>query len=230
MSGLFVDLWHGDLLLKQSEEDCYWSLLNDDEKQKADKYTRPEFQKKYVKTRGVLRKILASYLDVEPKCVGIKIGDYGKPYLAEDSVNFNLSHTGNKFVLAVGNVGDMGIDLEQHKDRKNLSGLVEKCFSDEERVYWHSLSEMQKTQMFFRFWVRKEAFVKAVGRGIALGLEQCVVDPESQAFFLNVPEDYGLASDWKIVDIQLKQEDICALVTKDLEFDYKQTELNKANI
>jgi len=225
MSSLFVDVWHGDLLLNQSEEHYYWSLLNDQEKQKADTYTRPELQKKYVKTRGVLRKILASYLDIESEYIDIKTGDYGKPYLAKGSVNFNLSHTGNKFVLAVGNVGDMGIDLEQHRDRKNLSGLVGKCFSEEESIYWHSLSDMQKTQMFFRFWVRKEAFVKAVGRGIALGLEHCVVDPESQACFLNIPAAYGLASDWKIVDIQLKQEDICALVTKNLEYDYKQTEL-----
>ena len=220
MSDLFVDVWHGDLLLKQSEEQYYWALRNDDEKQKADKFTRPELQNKYVKTRGVLRKILASYLDVEPKFIDMKIGGYGKPYLAEDSVSFNLSHTGNKFVLAVGNVGDMGIDLELHRDRMNMSGLVEKCFSDEESVYWHSLSEMHKTQMFFRFWVRKEAFVKAVGRGIALGLEQCIVDPDSQQFFLNIPVAYGLASDWKILDIQLKQEDICALVTNNLEFDY----------
>ena len=222
MSSLFVDVWHGDMLLKQSEEDYYWALLNDDEKQKADTFSRSELQKKYVKTLGILRKILASYLDIEPKFIDIKKGDYGKPYLAEDCVNFNLSHTGNKFVLAVGNVGDMGIDLEQHRDRKNLSGLVAKCFSEEESIYWNSLSDMQKTQMFFRFWVRKEAFVKAVGRGIALGLEQCVVDPNNQACFLNIPAAYGLASDWKIVDIQLKQEDICALVTKDLEFDYKQ--------
>ena len=222
MSDLFVDVWHGDILLNPSDEHYYWPLLNDNEKQKADTFTRLEIQKKYIKMRGVLRKILGLYLDVEPKCIDIKTGNHGKPYLAKGSVNFNLSHTGNKFVVAVGNVGDMGIDLEQHRDRKNLAGLVEKCFSDEESVYWHSLSEMQKTQMFFRFWVRKEAFVKAVGRGIGLGLEQCVVNPEIQTCFLNIPKAYGLASDWKIVDIQLNQEDICALVTKDLEFDYKQ--------
>lgn len=225
MSSLFVDVWHGDILLKQSEEGYYWSLLNESEKQKAALFTRPELQKKYVKTRGVLREILASYLDIEPKCIDIKTGDYGKPYLANNLVNFNLSHTGNKFVLAVGNVGEMGIDLEQARDRMNMSGLVKKCFSDEESVYWHSLPEIQKTDMFFRFWVRKEAFVKAVGRGIALGLEHCNVDMESQACFLNIPEAYGLASDWKIWDIQLKQEDVCALVTKNLKFDYKQTEL-----
>jgi len=225
MSALFVDVWHGYLLLNQSEEHYYWSLLNDDEKQKAHTFARPELQKKYVKTRGVLRKILASYLDKEPECIDIKMGEYGKPYLTEGSVNFNLSHTGNKFVVAVGNVGDMGIDLEQHRNRKNMSGLVKKCFSDEESVYWHALPEMHKTDMFFRFWVRKEAFVKAVGRGIALGLERCVVNPDNQTCFLNIPEAYGLAADWKILDIALKQEDICALVTKDFEFDYKQTEL-----
>ena len=222
MCGNFVEIWHGDILLKESEEQDYWPLLSENEKEKANAFTRSDLQKKYIKTRGVLRKTLASYLKIEPQNIIIKIGKYGKPYLEASSVYFNLSHTGNKFAVVVCNFSDVGIDVERYRARKNLSALVKKCFSEEESLYWHSLPERQKIQMFYRFWVRKEAFVKAVGRGLALGLEQCIINSDNHTLFSSVPEIYGLASEWKIVDVPLGSNDVCAVVIKNQEFKYKQ--------
>ena len=226
----FVELWHGELLSEDSlskgmTEQIYWPLLNHDEREKAATFGRPDLQKKYIKTRGVLRKILSSYLDTEPQNIIIKTGEYGKPFLVEGSVSFNVSHTGNKFVVVVSNIGDIGVDIEHCRKRKNISALVRKCFSEVEISYWSFLSEEDKTMMFFRFWVRKEAFVKAVGRGLALGLDQCIINPRNQARFLDIPEIYGLASDWKILDVSLDHDDICAVVTKNQDFKYKQMTL-----
>lgn len=230
MCSNFVDIWHGELLSKEGlsremTEQIYWPLLNHDEREKAATFSLPDLQKKYIKTRGVLRKILSSYLDAEPQNIKIKTGEHGKPYLEESSFHFNLSHTANKFVVVVSNIGEVGVDIEHHRKRKNLSALVKKCFSEEEIVYWSCLSEEHKTRMFFRFWVRKEAFVKAVGRGIALGLDQCIINPQDQACFLDIPEKYGLVSDWKILDVSLDHDDICAVVTKNQDFKYKQMAL-----
>ncbi|MEE9337039.1 MAG: 4'-phosphopantetheinyl transferase superfamily protein, partial [Methylococcaceae bacterium] len=83
--------------------------------------------------------------------------------------------------------------------------------------------EEQKVDIFFRFWVRKEAFVKAVGRGIGLGLNQCSINPEEQDRFTSIPQDYGFAQDWKIVDVPLDSVNVCAIVTKNLKFNYTQT-------
>jgi len=79
--------------------------------------------------------------------------------------------------------------------------------------------------LFYQLWVRKEAFVKAIGRGIAVGLDQCAINPEQQTEFLSIPAEYGVANDWKIVDVQLKKEDACALVVKNMNFNYKLIEL-----
>jgi 4'-phosphopantetheinyl transferase len=129
------------------------------------------------------------------------------------------------FALVVSNTSEIGVDLELCQDRRNLAGIVEKCFSVAESSYWNSLPDELKTRMFFRFWVRKEAFVKAVGRGIALGLNYCEIDTLNQDRFLTIPDSYGLASDWKIINIPFGGEGVCAVVMKNQDFRYKQTRL-----
>ena len=225
MDSNFVDIWHGDILIDEAKERNYYLLLNEQEKQKVATFIRPELQKKYIKTRGVLRKTLSSYLNIEPEDINIKTTDYGKPFIDHPSLFFNLSHTANKFVIVVSNISEVGIDLEQNKPRKNLQGLVKKCFSEVEQVSWLNLPDEKKTIQFYSFWVKKEAFVKAVGRGIALGLDQCVINPNNQTQFLTLPARYGKTTDWNIVDIQLNKNDICALVIKNREFKYKQIEI-----
>lgn len=227
MAGLFVDTWHGELLTKENSvdemtEQPYWDLLSADEKTKAQSYSRFELQKKYIKTRGVLREILASYLKIPAPEIAIQIAEHGKPYLSNYPLYFNLTHTGNEFAVAVSNISEIGIDLEVCRQRKSQSAMVEKCFSSTEQHYWNSLPEDQKALIFYQFWVRKEAFVKAVGRGIALGLNQCEINPDKQNEFLSIPEGYGKASDWKILEVVLGNNDCCALVTQDRDFQYKQ--------
>ncbi len=230
MKDSFVEIWHGDILTNETETDVlseqrYWSFLNQVEKQKAQAFTRLEVQKKYIKTRGVLRKTIASYLDIKPHKVAIKTGEYGKPFLMNNEVYFNLSHSGNQFVIAVSNTGDIGIDMEQCRDRKGMAGIVNKCFSDEEISYWQGLSPSQQLTAFYYFWVRKEAFVKAVGRGIALGLEQCVINLQNQNQFLHIPKEYGTASSWKVIDVEISEHMPCAVVVKNKSFKYRKNKV-----
>ncbi len=221
----FIDIWYGDILPENPEMTDYWAILTKEERQKASGFTHSILQKKYIKTRGILRNILASYLDIEPQIIIIKTSEYGKPFIVKKELYFNLSHTNNRYVVVVSNVRDVGVDLEQSRARVNLSALVNRCFSESERHYWHNLTKDQKISTFYKFWVRKEAFVKAIGRGIAVGLDQCAIDPNNHNQFLCIPEDYGSPSDWNILDIDLSEKDICAVVTKAKNFKYKQTDL-----
>ena len=221
----FVEIWHGDILTEEPPEQMFWALLSKEEKHSANNFTRQELKHKYIKTRGILRTILGNYLNSEPQNIIIKIAEHGKPFLADIDLYFNLSHTANMFAVAISNTGEIGIDLEIARARQNLPAIVKKCFSETEGLYWNALPDELKISMFFRFWVRKEAFVKAVGRGIALGLEHCEVDPLYQDRFLNIPGNYGLASDWKIIDIPFDDQSFCAVVMKNRNFRYKKTRL-----
>ena len=115
-------------------------------------------------------------------------------------------------MVAIGWNCRLGVDIEICKQRINLSGLVDKCFAEEEAAYWTQLPEIQKNREFYRFWTRKEAFVKATGHGIALGLNQCVINPENPTEFLRVPDNCGQASAWHVQDIDLGEGIYSALV------------------
>jgi 4'-phosphopantetheinyl transferase len=218
----FVDILYGDILLDESHQQKYWPFLSKDEQKKAKTFKRQDLQKKYIYTRAVLRKFLASYINIQPEDLDIKTNQYGKPFLAKGGLYFNLSHTGNKLVIAISNIDNIGIDLEQCRHRKNLPGLVNKCFSKEESAFWHSLPEEKKINIFFQFWVKKEAFVKAVGRGISMGLNQCIINPENQTQFLSIPNNYGSSADWKIIDLPLDKNCACALVIKNQAIQLKR--------
>ena len=101
------------------------------------------------------------------------------------------------------------VDIEQCKPRENLAALVKKCFSVDEVIYWQQLSSTEQNRQFYQFWTRKEAFVKATGLGISLGLKDCVINPNQPQQFLSVPESCGLAEDWHSRDIDLG-ENLCA--------------------
>ena len=209
-----IQLWHGNIAAEDGDYRNYWRILDAAEQAHAEKIKNDLLHKRYVEVHGRLRNVLAQTLNESPEKIRINKAEHGKPYLVDTpELAFNLSHSGSAMVIALAWNCQLGVDMEYCKPRSGLAGLVEKCFAAEESAYWHKLPEAQKTVGFYRFWTRKEAFVKATGRGIGLGLNQCVVNPEDQAGFLRVPADYGQASIWHAVDIALGQGVCAALVT-----------------
>lgn len=209
-----IDIWHGNIAAEDAHYQNYWRVLDAAEQAHAEKITNDLLRKRYVEVHGRLRKVLAQTLNELPEKISIKKAEHGKPYLADTpELAFNLSHSANALVIAVGWNCQLGVDIEGCKPRTSLAALVDKCFAEEEIAYWNRLPEADKTLEFYRFWTRKEAFVKATGRGIALGLNHCVINPENQAEFLRVPADCGQASTWHVLDIALGQGVCSALVT-----------------
>lgn len=209
-----IEIWHGNIAAEDADYQLYWSVLDAAEQTQVGKFKNDLLRKRYVEVHGRLRYVLAQTLNESPEKINIKTAEHGKPYLADNpELVFNLSHSENAMVIAVGRNCRLGVDVERCKPRTNLIGLVEKCFAEEEITYWNELPEAQKTVEFFRFWTRKEAFVKATGRGIGLGLNKCVINPENQVGFLRVPAGCGLPSMWHVLDLALGQGVCSALVT-----------------
>ncbi len=86
---------------------------------------------------------------------------FGKPYLKNGNVRFNLSNSGNLTVLAVSDE-EVGIDCELLKER-NLNAIMRR-FSESEKSCIHDL------ESFYRNWTAKESFVKYCGSSIAKDL------------------------------------------------------------
>jgi 4'-phosphopantetheinyl transferase len=208
-----VEIWHGNTD-SAIDYQSFWRVLDVAEQAHAHKLKNDLLRNRYVTVHGHLRNILGQMLNEAPEKISIKNAEHGKPYLADNpELVFNLSHSANAMVLAIGLNCQLGVDIENCKPRTSLAAMVNKCFAEEEVAYWNQLPEAKKTAEFYRYWTRKEAFVKATGRGIALGLKHCVVNPENQAEFLRVPASCGQSATWHVHDLVLGQEFCSALVT-----------------
>jgi 4'-phosphopantetheinyl transferase len=218
MKSEIIEIWQGKVTVEDAHYQACWRVLNEAEQIQAGKFKNALLHKRYVEIHGRLRMLLAQRLSQSLERISIKNAEHGKPYLADHpELAFNLSHSADRVMIAVGWNCQLGVDIEFCKQRINLSGLVDKCFSKEEAAYWTKLPETKKNEEFYRFWTRKEAFVKATGHGIALGLNQCVINPENPTEFLRVPDNCGQASEWRVQDIVLG-EGICGALVTDKKF------------
>ena len=217
----FVDVWQGSLQCSANRWELMFNLLSDDERLKAEGCRSDQMRQRFVMSRGMLRQTLASYLSIAPNELRFELGEFGKPGLENEGLHFNLSHTADNWLLAVSNFADIGVDLEVIRPRTQLQSLVERCFSQRELVYWQTLPSDQQLEGFFRLWTKKEAFVKAVGRGLALGLEHCEFEPQPAGQLLAIPSDYGEARAWCVRELVLAPALMGVLVTPNRDYELR---------
>jgi len=199
-----IGLWHGQLADDDVLSRHYVPLLSADELARAESLSNPLMRLRHIEVRGRLRMLLADALQQHPAQLRIARTGEGKPYLPDHpQLVFNISHTANYLAIAIARDCQLGVDIERCRPRANLAALVDKCFAEEEAEYWYGLPDNQKQSAFYQFWTIKEAFVKATGRGIALGLNQCVVNPQQPGQFLRLPDAYGAVEGWGIVGLEL---------------------------
>lgn len=214
----FVDVWRGSLALVQVDEFEALALLDESELKKAQSFKMPVLRDRFIAVRTLLRQTLATYLDAEPWALRFGLEAHGKPYLLGESLYFNLSHCEDDLVLAVANFPGIGVDVECIKPRHHLSGLAKRCFSTQEWAQWAVLPLEQQAPAFYRLWTKKEAFVKAVGRGLALGLENCEFELAEGGGLLAVPFEQGRPSDWRVTEWVFGLNRCVALVTPNRDY------------
>lgn len=191
----------------------YLATLDNKELTIANRFKFTEVRERYIISHGILRQLLAERVNEPAANLRIDTAKFGKPFLPDHpEVSFNMSHSGNILAITISPQCQLGIDVECYKARSTWEGLVKKCFAPEEAEYWRSLDSTERSHAFYQFWVKKEAFVKAVGKGITLGLNQCVVNPGNSSAFLRVPELGGLAEQWQIYALDLAEDEFAAVV------------------
>ncbi len=117
-----------------------------------------------------------------PDSLHFKKTAQGKPYLAgHDSIAFSLSHCRGHSLIALSLRGDVGCDIEDRfRDDDDVEELGALVLHPVEQQELKRLAPYQRREAFKRYWVRKEAVLKAAGSGF-------LKDPRAVIVGLNRP-------------------------------------------
>lgn len=218
-----VHLWGFNL--EQQSPDILRLLLSDDEIQRAGRFHFAKDRNHFIAARGLLRKLLAAYLDVSPAGLEILYGEKGKPYLAASytSINFNLAHSHKMAIYAFSRGRELGVDLEYI--RVDLSGdkIAERFFSRREIDTLRAVPLELRKLAFFNCWTRKEAYIKALGEGLSMPLDEFDVSlaPGEPAVLLNNYKDEAEVSRWTMQSVSLPDGYVAALVVEGHDWSLK---------
>lgn len=132
-----------------------------------------------VATGYLLYRVLAKRGIDATKAV-FRYGEFGKPYLADNSFFFSLSHSGDVAMCAVSDCLEVGCDVEC---RVNLK-IASRFFAANELEALQSSSRPEET--FLRIWTLKESFIKHSGNGLSTPLQSFDIqldrEPKCDAF------------------------------------------------
>ncbi len=167
--------------------------LSADERRLASGFLNAERRCAFTASRHILRVLIGAYLGAEPGSIEIEPEQQSKPVIPGSDLEFNLSHSGDWALLAFAWRRLVGIDIEKVVSPGDRDRIVSRFFSERELRAYRALPPEQRETAFFDAWTRKEAFVKAHGDGIRLGLDRFDVEfaPNARASLLDtrVPGD-----------------------------------------
>jgi 4'-phosphopantetheinyl transferase len=180
----YVDLWLADLDVHLADVDRFDELLSDSEREKRLSIKLERIRKHAILSRGILRSVLALYLACDAKDIVIETEPLGKPLLGQrhivdsgGAVHFNVSHSDGLLAIALSACGPVGVDIEKIRSIDEMDSIASELFSDDQRDALHALSGTQRLDLFFQYWVHREAVTKAMGVGL---LEQVEIQYPSQ--------------------------------------------------
>lgn len=179
-------------------------LLLPQEHQAWQRFVQPHSRNEYLLTRLLCRRVLSHVAPVAPSQWGFARNKYGRPEIVTPpeytGLRFNLSNTRDWAACLVVQRVDAGVDVENCARTPDLEGLSRAVLTPQERALFAQLPEDARAAHFFGLWTVKEAYIKARGLGLALGMENISVSlPAGAAPQVELPEDWDDASaDWQI--------------------------------
>lgn len=212
-----VHVWRAFLDVPLGESEKLWNTLAPDEQSRATRFRFQRDRDRFVVGRGLLRAIIGRYLDAQPSQLRFCVNSYGKPRLtgqyAGAGLEFNLSHAGALALYSVTSRHRVGVDLEQVGRMPLDMALAGRFFSPGEVAALRRLPPALRSQPLYHCWTRKEAYLKAVGKGLSVPLEQFEVTltPGDPAALLSTAWDAEEAARWSMQELHPGQDYVGAL-------------------
>ena len=189
-----VVIWCFSLSASESQLAKLEDVLSPDERARLSCYAFAHTRRAFTVARAALRIIIAKCVGASPSTLHFEYGVYGKPRLAPpfDHFHFNLSHSGDIAVVAASVSGAIGIDIERIRPVPETLDLARGFFSRGEYELLCKTPHHERDRIFLSLWTRKEACLKAIGAGLAIGTKQ-IDATASECVFVAAPPDSATA-------------------------------------
>ncbi len=189
-------------------------LLAEDEWEKWRRFRFERDRRLYLIAHAMLRQVLAAYLAIEPERLQLTTNRYGRPELVRESgmpdLRFNLSHARGLAALVLTRTADCGIDVEARRDLGDLEAMAGQVLTAQEREYLWRLPETERNWAFLKFWTLKEAYVKALGKGLSQALDEFSFQIGADAIRFR-PGAGAHVDDWQFVQSSPSPDHLLAL-------------------
>ena len=218
-----IHLWFADLnsldRLAGSNEFAHW--LHAAEKDRFNRYKSQNQREQFLLGRVLLKTVLSRYAGCAPTDLKFDIGIRGKPFLNLNSplsLYFNLSHSGNRLVIAVSRNKDLGVDLEIIKKERAILKIAERFFSSSEIRGLKNLAKALQVRRFYELWTLKESVVKAYGYGLSRRLSEIEFSfPASDKLVMHSSPGIGNLIHWQSWQIKESENYMLALSVRSSE-------------
>ncbi len=215
-----IHIWKIDLDKIQLPIDIYLNLLTQEEKNHANKYRIINKRKSYIVTRATLKLLLYYYINNTT----LFKNKYGKLYIKEDKLYFNISHTKNMSIIAFSKDDEIGIDLENIQCNNNLIDIATKYFTKREKFWIKTLPKNKQLKGFLYCWVRKEAYTKALGLGLNFPFDSFHVIPKKNQ---KIPNNYFQIKKWFLYPLEISTQYLGAICIKNSKIDIQYFDAHK---
>jgi len=215
-----VHIWSAKLDQPDSCLQTLYETLSKDERDRAERFVFEKDRRRFAACRGILRLLISRYQGVKADNISFIYGNNGKPALDAsyngEALYFNLSHSSDLALYAFTRDNEVGVDVEYMRDISDMGQIAERIFTAREIEAFLLLPEEEKKGSFFTSWTRKEALVKAIGKGLTLPLDRfeasllSVKSPGVRDTNSNVRNMSG----WSIIDLKPAVACIGALAVK----------------
>jgi len=197
-----VHVWAVWLKAPPEVNRAYRRLLSGDEIARADRFVFEHLTRSHELSHGALRLLLAHFLKCQPGDISFRFGPRGKPMLESDSrICFNMAHSASLALYAITVDCEIGVDVEELRNIPEIEQVASHYFSKAEASQLLSIGPgAAAREAFFRCWTRKEAYIKAIGDGLYLPLDQFQVTllSDAPAKFIHIGNDSAAAAEWTL--------------------------------
>ena len=182
------------------------AVIDVEEQARAERFVNATHGDNFRLVRGTLRLCLAAYLGLAAEDIRFDFNKYGKPEIVPEqnhkALRFNISHSHQMAAFAFTEEKPIGVDIEFIKPMKDMAGLAEHVCCPQELDEFNAIAPQERQKAFFRLWTRKEAFIKAKGQGLSMGLRSIYIGFDTNRAIHRVQYRGDWLNNWLVKDLE----------------------------